>query len=69
MEYLKAIISATESSSEKSPHVSMVSGRKPISDPINAILLKIKEKAFDVDVFELLESDSSTSSVIKDLLK
>lgn len=68
-EYLKAIINARGSSTEKSPSTSSMSGGQSTSKSGDKLLLKIKEKAFDVDLFHLLENETTTFFGIKDLLK
>lgn len=69
MEYLKAIISERGSSTEKIPSTSTVSGTQSTSKSGDELLLKIKEKAFDIDLFQLLEKDTTICFGIKDLLK
>lgn len=69
MEYLKAIINARGSSTKKSPSTSTMSGGQSTSKFGDELLLKIKEKAFNIDMFQLLEKDSSACFRIKDLLK
>lgn len=69
LEYLKAIISAKGSSSKKNPSTSIVSGGQATSNSGDEVLQKLKEKAFDTDLIQFLESDTSASYGIKDLLK
>lgn len=66
---MKAIISARGSSSEKSPSTSTVSGGPTTSQSGSEVLHKLKEKAFDIELIQLLENDTSASYEIKDLLK
>lgn len=51
VEYLKAIISARGSSTEKSRSTSITSGGQSTSKSDDELLLKIKENAFDIDLF------------------
>lgn len=68
-EYLKEIISARGSSNEKYSSSSTVFGGRSKSESAHNLLKKIKEKSFDVDLLEVLESDPSACFGIKDLLK
>lgn len=67
--YLRSIISARESSTDKSVSILTTSGDKSPSDPCNALLQKLKAKIFDVDLFQLLENNNLASYELKNLLK
>lgn len=69
MEYLKAIISVRGGSTEKILSTSTTSDGQSTNKSDDELLLKIKENAFDVDLFQLLESDTITCFGIKYLLK
>lgn len=69
LEYIKDIISSTSSLSEKSPSTSIVSRGPTTSQSGSEVLQKHKEKAFDIDLIQLLENDTSDFFGIKDLLK
>ncbi|XP_050915494.1 uncharacterized protein LOC127130548 [Lathyrus oleraceus] len=68
-EYLKAIISARGGSNDKCSSSSIVSGGRYVSESADDLLKKIKEKAFDVDLLQVLENDPSACFGIKNLLK
>ena len=46
-----------------------MSGSQSTSKSDDELLLKIKEKTFDIDLFQLLENDTTACFGIKDLLK
>lgn len=69
IEYLKYIISARDSSTKKSPSTSTVLDGQSTSKSGDELLLKTKENAFDIDMFQLLEKDNYACFGIKDLLK
>lgn len=66
---MKDVISARGGSSEKSLSSSTVSGGQTVSKSGGKVLQKLKQKAFDTDIIQLLESDTSAPYGIKDLLK
>lgn len=69
LEYMKAIISVRSSSLEKSPSTSTMSGGPTTSQSKSEVLQKLMEKAFEVDLIQILENDTFTSFGIKYLLK
>ncbi|XP_050909675.1 uncharacterized protein LOC127123507 [Lathyrus oleraceus] len=69
VEYRKAIISTKGNSIEKSPSTSIVSGGQSISKSGDELLLKIKEKSFNIDLLQLLENEDTFCFGIKYLLK
>lgn len=54
---------------EKNPSTSTTSGGQSSSKSGDKLLLRIKEKAFDIDLYQLLENDSTACFGIRDLLK
>lgn len=69
LEYLKAMLSRRENSSEKSLSTSTTSEDQPSSTHIDEALSKIKEKIFKGDLFLLLMADPSPPVSLKTLLK
>lgn len=67
LEYLKAMLSCRESSSDKSLSTS-ASEDQPLSTPTDEVLSKIKDKVFKGDLFLLLLDDPSALLTLKALL-
>lgn len=67
--YLKVIMSARGSSSDKCSSSSTVSGSQSTNKPTDELLKKIKEKAFDVNLLQVLQNNPTACFGIKDLLK
>lgn len=68
LEYLTAMLSCRESSSEKSLSIASVSGDQPSSTPTDEVLSKIKDKIFKGDLLLLLLVDPSAPLTLKALL-
>lgn len=66
--YLKAMLSRRESLSERSLSSYTTSEDKPLSNPMDKALLKIKEKIFKSDIFLLLLDDPYALVSLKTLL-
>lgn len=68
-EYLKAIMSAQASSTEKISSSSTASGSRSTVEPADQLLQWIKEQAFDVNLTQVMERNINSSYGIKDMLK
>lgn len=67
--YLKAILSARESLTDKSVSASTASGEKDPNDPCNTLLKKLKTTFFGADLFQVLKSNIMANHDLKALLK
>lgn len=67
--FLKAMMNATSSSSEKGGTSSTIFWGKPVEKSSKSILLQIKEKLFGIDLIQSMNDNVNVCFGLKDLMK